>query len=181
MTRKVRSPRFGTIFADPPWPERGGGRIKRGADRHYPLMTVRSISAMGLEVRQLAKKRAHLYLWTTNNFLRDALDVMEAWGFRYVTTITWLKTGNGGLGQYYQGMTEHVLFGVRGMHLEYRRLRSGKKARGLTGFVAPRQRHSKKPDIPYDWARQVSYGPYLELFGIGDRPGWTVWGNGIWR
>ena len=27
-----------TIIADPPWNETGGGQIKRGADRHYPLM-----------------------------------------------------------------------------------------------------------------------------------------------
>jgi hypothetical protein len=26
------------ILADPPWLERGGGKIKRGADRHYPLL-----------------------------------------------------------------------------------------------------------------------------------------------
>ena len=30
--------RYKTILADPPWPEHGGGKSKRGADRHYPLM-----------------------------------------------------------------------------------------------------------------------------------------------
>lgn len=29
---------YTTVVADPPWNERGGGKIKRGADRHYPLM-----------------------------------------------------------------------------------------------------------------------------------------------
>jgi len=24
-----------TALIDPPWPEQGGGKIKRGADRHY--------------------------------------------------------------------------------------------------------------------------------------------------
>jgi N6-adenosine-specific RNA methylase IME4 len=75
-----------------------------------------------------------------------------------------------------------VLFGLRGGHRGYRALRNGKKARGLTGFfVEPRGQHSEKPAIVYQWARQVSYGPYLELFGIGERPGWTVWGNGVWK
>jgi N6-adenosine-specific RNA methylase IME4 len=173
---------FGTIYADPPWPERGGGRIKRGADRHYSLMKVIDIVAMGEVVQQISKPSSHLYLWVTNNFLPDGLEVMKAWGFRYVTMITWMKAGNGGTGQYYQGLTEHVLFGLRGKHRGYRKLTNGKKARGRTGFMEPRPgRHSQKPDLPYRWAREVSYGPYLDLFGIGERPGWAVWGNQIWR
>ena len=174
--------RYGTIFADPPWFERGAGKIKRGADRHYPLMKTSAIVAMGEVVQQLVKPSSHLYLWGTNNHLTDALAVMDAWGFRYVTMVTWMKDGKGGTGQYFQGLTEHVLFGVRGEFLGYRKLRNGKKALGLTGFTAARgARHSQKPDHPYEWARKVSRGPYLELFGIGERPGWTVWGNGVWK
>lgn len=53
--------KYKTIYADPPWPERGGGKIKRGADRHYPLMTVRDIAA--LPVQDLADPAGcHLYL-----------------------------------------------------------------------------------------------------------------------
>ena len=38
--------KYKTIYIDPPWPEHGGGKIKRGADRHYALMqeTVPGIS-----------------------------------------------------------------------------------------------------------------------------------------
>lgn len=39
--------KYKTIYADPPWPEYGGGKIKRGADRHYPLMKVNNIIALG--------------------------------------------------------------------------------------------------------------------------------------
>lgn len=28
---------YDIIYADPPWMERGGGKIKRGADRHYRI------------------------------------------------------------------------------------------------------------------------------------------------
>ena len=31
---------------DPPWLERGGGKIKRGADRHYPVLKVEDIAAV---------------------------------------------------------------------------------------------------------------------------------------
>ena len=37
--------KYRTIYADPPWMERGGGKIKRGADKHYPLMSTKDIAA----------------------------------------------------------------------------------------------------------------------------------------
>lgn len=69
QTRELFSggPRFMTCLADPPWKEQGGGRIKRGADRHYPLMTTEQICA--LPVDDILERNAHLYLWVTNNFL----------------------------------------------------------------------------------------------------------------
>ena len=76
--------KYKTIYADPPWMEHGGGKIKRGADRHYPLMKTKEI--MALPVPDLVDPEGcHLYLWTTNNFLPDALEVVHAWGFEYVT------------------------------------------------------------------------------------------------
>lgn len=78
---------YKTIYIDPPWPERGGGKIKRGADRHYSLLPVAEIKA--LPIRQLADPDGgHLYCWTTNNYLPAALECVKAWGFEYVTTIT---------------------------------------------------------------------------------------------
>jgi len=41
-------------YADPPWPEYGGGKIKRRADRHYPMMKVKDIIALGSEQRPLS-------------------------------------------------------------------------------------------------------------------------------
>ena len=38
--------KYKTIYADPPWMEHGGGRIPRGADRHYPLMKTKDIAAL---------------------------------------------------------------------------------------------------------------------------------------
>ena len=73
--------KYRTIYADPPWMESGGGKIKRGADRHYALMKTKDI--MSLPVSDIAEANSHLYLWTTNNFFPDALHVMDAWGFEF--------------------------------------------------------------------------------------------------
>lgn len=168
--------KYRTIYADPPWHEKGGGKIKRGADRHYPLMRTEDI--MALPIEQIADESGcHLYLWATNNFLPDALKVMEAWGFRYVTTITWFKDGNIGLGQYFRGRTEHCLFGVKGK-LPYKIL-NGKRQQGVTGFISPKGRHSEKPEEMRKMIEIVSYGPYIELFARKKTDGWDAWGNEI--
>lgn len=165
--------RYKTVYADPPWWEMGGGKIKRGAQKHYRLMKTADIAA--LPVGQLAANNAHLYLWVTNNHLEDGLAVMKAWGFRYVTKITWLKD-RFGLGQYFRGVTEDCLFGVRGS-LPYRIRPDGKRAQGVTGFAAPRNRHSEKPERMREMIELVSHPPYVELFVRAAAPGWDVYGD----
>ena len=152
--------------------EVGGGKIKRGADAHYPLMKTKEIIA--IPIQDFVEENAHLYLWTTNNFLPDALKVMESWGFKYKTMITWVKD-RFGLGQYFRGITEHCLFGVRG-NLPYKTL-DGKRQQGVTVINAPRREHSQKPDEMYEMIEKVSYAPYLELFARNKRDNWDIWGN----
>ena len=123
--------KYYTIYADPPWKERGGGQIKRGANKHYSLMSVKEIINMKKFINEISHDNCHLYLWVTNNFLESGLRVMKEWGFDYKTMITWNKVlldewnnvlrGNIGLGQYFRGVTEHCLFGVKG-NLPYKKM-----------------------------------------------------------
>lgn len=158
----------------------GGGKIKRGADRHYPLMRTKDICSLevnGKPAADLAEDNAHLYLWTTNNYMPDALKVMEAWGFTYKTCITWGKD-RFGLGQYFRGQTEHLLFGVRG-YVPYKLDLEGKRMQGKTYYYHPRTVHSQKPHLFYDIIEHVSTGPYIELFARNLRTGWDSWGNQV--
>ena len=151
-------------------------------------------------------KDAHIYCWVTNNFFPDGIKLVEALGFRYVTKITWTKgkitategkkflyvpdmdeiepiefeKEKPGLGQYFRGLTEDCIFGVRGK-LPYKiDPVTGKRCQGITGFIAPREEHSKKPDIMYDMIERVSYGPYIEMFARQERGGqWLSWGNEV--
>lgn len=162
---------YRTIVIDPPWPERGGGAIKRGADRHYPLVDVLDMPALIIRAEAYRPAvNAHLYLWATNTHLPDAIDLMASLGFRYVTTLTWAKDRIG-LGQYWRGQTEHVLFGVRG------RLPVPPARRLSTLFRADRDDHSAKPDRFYEIVEQVSPSPRLEMFARRRRVGWDVWGD----
>jgi N6-adenosine-specific RNA methylase IME4 len=172
--------RFSTVLADPPWLERGGGQVKRGADRHYPLMSTAAICK--LPVHRLAADDAHLYLWVTNNFLPDGLEVMAVWGFRYVTNLAWGKVRDGkvqqGLGQYFRGAHELLLFGVRGK-VPYAVTDEGKRGQHPTLVLEPRGEHSAKPEVFHRIIERVSPGPYLELFARREVPGWERWGNEV--
>ncbi len=63
---------YKTIIADPPWPESGGGKVKRGADKHYGLMKVKDIEEMATAVREIP----HLRLGASVRFDRA---VVEQW------------------------------------------------------------------------------------------------------
>jgi len=169
--------KYDIIYADPPWNETGGGRIKRGADHHYPLMKTKDI--INLPVHNVVNDNCHLYLWVTNTFLQSGLNVMEAWGFKYKTMITWNKD-KFGLGQYFRGQTEHCLFGVKGM-IPYK-IVGGKRQQGKTIFYAPRQKHSQKPIEMVNLIEKVSDREgfnKIELFARTKIKGWDVWGNEV--
>jgi N6-adenosine-specific RNA methylase IME4 len=139
-------------------------------------MTVKEIVAAADFVKGLTDPDGcHLYLWVTNNFLPAGFEVMGAWGFEYVTCVTWFKDRMG-LGQYFRGKTEHCLFGVTSRRLPYRLTDDGKRAQGVTGFAASRTEHSKKPDEMRCMIKRVSYPPYIELFARTRTEGWDAWG-----
>ena len=166
--------KYHTIYADPPWLEYGGGKIKRGADRHYPLLSISAIVQIGESLQQyIHSDGCHLYLWVTNTHLANGLLVMEGWGFNYKSTITWCKD-RFGLGRYYRGQTEHCLFGVRG-RLPYRATEEGRRAQGVTVIYAARM----APPEMRSMIERVSHAPRLELFARTNAAGWDVWGNEV--
>jgi N6-adenosine-specific RNA methylase IME4 len=161
---------YRTILIDPPWYERGAGKIKRGADNHYPIMKTHEILHTILSCPHWKiDKNAHLYLWVTNNFLQDGLKLMEALGFRYITNIAWVKDSIG-LGQYFRGQHELCLFGVKGI------LRTQTK-NTPTVLMESKREHSQKPAKMYRLIENQSPPPRLELFARESRHGWTSWGN----
>ena len=161
--------KYKTILADPPWQEQGGGKIKRGADRHYPLMKTEDIK--NLDVGSLADDSCWLYLWVTNNFLKDGLEVMEHWGFRYVTNFCWAKD-RFGIGYYFRGQHELCLFGVKGNLKPIHR--------NIPSLVhAKITKHSKKPEESYEVFDRMSHEPRIELFARTKREGWDSWGNEV--
>ena len=161
---------FQTIVIDPPWDWGDEGDINQmgRAKPDYKTMPIEEIKA--LPINKIADENCHLYLWVTNRSLPKAFDLIDAWGFRYITCITWVKPYFG-MGNYFRGSTEQILFAVKGSQ-PLKRKDVG------THFEAPRGNgHSAKPDEFYTLVESCSYGPYIDVFGRKERDGWKVWGE----
>ena len=172
MTRRSDlTPRYRTIVADPPWEYEFAslypGQPERTREMPYAMLSVREICA--LPVSGMADKDAHLYLWTTQRYLRQSYDVVRAWGFAPASVLVWVKPPKGFVGTY-ACSTEFVLFGRRGNL-------PAKKKVGRNWWEWSRGAHSTKPEAFLDIVESVSPGPYLELFARRQRLGWDTWGN----
>lgn len=174
---------YSTLVVDPPWMYQKQPGLKTGsvmramAEGQYTTMTNEEIAA--LPVASIANPQAHLYLWCTNPGLYGGrfsdvtpADIAAAWGFRYVTMLTWVKPGAGGMGWYFRGQTEHVLFATRGD------LGISAERREPNVIDSRRTGHSQKPAAFFDLVERVSPGPYVELFAREPRLGWDSWGHG---
>lgn len=168
--RAVLAPKYRTIVADPPWPiiRPTLGGPKRNVPP-YPLMQVEQMKL--LDVPKLCEDDAHLYLWTTHEFVCQARTLAEAWGFFPTYLLVWAKPGLG-VGGRFRHTCEFIWFCDRGYDAHpITRSDLG------TWFAWPRGEHSAKPDAFFDLVQSVSPGPYLELFARRQRLGWDTWGN----
>lgn len=168
--------RFAVLYADPPWlfrtySAKGQGR---SAEQHYPTLSLEMIMTYALP--PLAEDAA-LFLWTTDPYLPIAVEVMQAWGFAYKTVaFVWVKTGHNGhgfpqgLGYWTRANPEICLLGTRGAPK-----RLAKDVQKLV--IAPRGRHSEKPDEVNHRIRRLVRGPYVELFARRHLEGWCCLGD----
>lgn len=170
---------FGTILIDPPW--RFQNRTGKMAPEHkrlhrYLTMSFEEIAA--LPVAAHAKPQSHLYLWTPNALLAEALQIMKQWGFTYKTNLVWYKTRKDGgpdgrgVGFYFRNVTEMLLFGTRG---KLRTLQPGRTQ--VNVMISRKQEHSWKPEQAYEIIEACSPGPFLELFARQKRANWKSWGD----
>lgn len=167
---------FDVIMADPPWSFENwseAGEVKN-AKAQYACMPTADICA--LPVGHLASGDCWLWLWATHPMLREAMQVMDAWGFRFVTSGVWVKRGATtgklafGTGYVLRSCSELFLIGKVG---EPQSL--DKSTRGV--IESPRRQHSRKPDLAYATAERL-FGPArrADLFSRQTRHGWTSWG-----
>jgi N6-adenosine-specific RNA methylase IME4 len=176
--------KYPVIYADPPWrfaaySEKGEGR---SAIAHYNCMNMKELCA--LPVSEIADDNCILFLWTTDPFLLQGMELLKAWDFKYKTVaFYWAKLKKDvtdgalsesdfftGLGYWTRANIEPCLLATRG-HPK----RISKKVRRL--IISQRREHSRKPDEVYARIEELVQGPYIELFARASRDGWESWGD----
>jgi len=167
--------KYGVIYADPPWSFKTYSETNqnRAATNHYPVMSLDDICY--LDVGRICLPDCVLLVWVTDPMLKDGLNVIDCWGFKYKTVaFTWVKLNQDstefmGTGYWTRANPEMCLLATRG-HPK----RENKSVTQLT--VAKRREHSRKPEIMYRKIERLVKGPYIELFARTQRAGWDSWG-----
>lgn len=163
---------FDIIVTDPPWKFSSNSKARpgRNAMRHYSCMTDAEICA--LPVRDMTAQASMMFMWTTAPMLTRSLPVLDAWGFRYVSQLVWIKD-HVGTGFWVRNRHEVVLVAKRG------KFPCPSPAPFKDSVITGAQReHSRKPESLQDRIDEVwPDAQKLEMFARRSRPGWTTWGN----
>lgn len=170
--------KYKVIYADPPWSynDKMAGH-SFSLDHEYETQDIDWIKS--LPVSQISERDCALFLWVVNPQIPEALEVIDAWGFKFKTVaFVWgKKTSNyndvHNLGRWTMGNIEQCFLATKG-HPQ----RIKKNVKQLV--IDVRTVHSKKP--PQVRARIVDLMgeiPRIELFSRDKIEGWDCWGNEV--
>lgn len=168
--------KYNIILADPSWKYYEGGLHNQS--QHYKTLEIEEIKK--IPVSDLSADNSILFLWVTFPILKEAFEVIEAWGFKYSTVgFVWIKKNKKedsyffGLGNWTRSNVELCLIATRGKIL--------RQDASISQIIDSKiEEHSKKPDVIYDKIIQlVGDLPKIELFARQKREGWESWGNEI--
>lgn len=172
--------KYKIIYADPPWQyrvysQKGQGR---SAENHYHTMNIKDI--MALPVDKIADKDCILFLWITFPCLKEGIEVMERWGFKYKTCgFNWVKRNKKkntyfmGLGFWTRSNSEVCLIGTKGQPKCV--------SKSVSQICDARiMEHSKKPaEIRERIVELCGELPRVELFARDKVKGWDSLGDEI--
>ncbi len=182
---------YQVIYADPAWKygskELYGDKNKEGKrenrfrklERMYDTMSLGEIKQ--LPVKNMIGKNAACFLWVTDSHLKEGIEVLESWGFKYKTiAFNWIKKTNKGntyvnFAPWTLKSSEICLLGMRG---SMGKLKTDNTVRQL--IEAERTKHSKKPKEARLRIEQLfADANRIELFARENHIGWDAWGNEV--
>lgn len=161
---------FNVIVVDPPWKptieyDSEGWR----GEGNYPKMSMEEIKNIKLPTA----KDCILWLWSIDYFIKDALEIIEHWGFERKSTLIWDK-GSMGLGHWLRLEHEYCFLAIKGKPKFF-----GENAHSV--LHAPRTKnHSEKPEEFYKLVEETcKYPKKLDYFARKKREGWSVYGDEV--
>ena len=182
---KLPNKKYNIIYADPPWSfsskelQKYGGVRFTSMDKHYQTQSKNWIKE--LPIKNISKNDCALFMWTTDAHIKEAIETIESWGFKYITiAFVWekkTKTGKtvANLGAWTMKNYEICLLGTKGAMLKH------KKVNNIYQKVEEvRTKHSKKPSkVRKNIEELFGNLPRIELFARQKVSGWDAWGNEI--
>lgn len=179
------------ILADPPWRYSFSRSKSRSIEAKYPTMSTAEICA--LDVQSIAAEDCVLFMWATAPKLPDAMRVMDAWGFEYITFDVWVKmppdkhrdqlifdesmrpaeSRRMGMGFWYRNRHEAMLVARCG------KVKPPTTDRRLESvFFDNIAAHSAKPAVARARIQHMlpDLTKRIELFARQGTPGWDTWG-----
>jgi N6-adenosine-specific RNA methylase IME4 len=177
LTKKIAAlpkKKYGVIVADPEWKFEfwsAKGKTNSSADNHYITSHVDKIKER--DVPSISADNCVLFLWATVPMLPQALEVINAWGFKYVSNFVWVKN-KPGTGYWNRNRHEHLLIGTRG--------KPPAPSAGTQWDSVIESNVGKHSAKPEDALKMIeSYFPTLPKIELNRRgparKGWDAWGN----
>jgi len=186
LLKMCEGKKYNVIYADPAWkynrgvhqetfPKRKQTRIER--ELPYETMTLDEMKL--LDVNSISEKDCACFMWVTDSHLKQGIELIESWGFKYKTiAFIWKKITNKGntcatVGAWTMKNCEICILGTKGNMLKH------KKSNNTFQLVeAERTINSKKPnEIRNRIADIFPNIPKLEMFARMRSEGWDAWGN----
>ena len=182
--------KYQIIYADPPWnysSKIANGNKKNGIvnlkrvkiSDNYPVMSIQDIC--NLPIQKISEKDCALFIWTTDAFLEDCIEIINAWGFKYKTVaFNWIKKEKSGIQTCYMApwtlkSSELCLLATKG---SMNKFKAKNNIRQLVEAI--RGKHSEKPDeVRKRIVELFGNLSRIELFARQKTAGWDVWGNEV--
>lgn len=169
---------YNTLVIDPAWNVSMAGKFDRRENRpqKLPYITMSLEEIKQFPIKNYANQGSHIYLWTTNKFLREAFEVFDTWGVNFHLMLVGCKPSGVAPNCGYIFGTEFCLLGFYGKPAQ-----KWKSIGKLNWFKMFNKagKHSAKPDEFYKLVEIMSPAPYIDIFSRKNRLGWAVYGNEI--
>ena len=171
--------KYQIIYADPAWEYNTKECLAKTSilngelNTHYSTMTLKDLKALG--VQSISDKNCMLFLWVVSPMLKEGIEVMEAWGFKYATiAFIWHKQRTNP-GHYTMSECEICVVGKKG------KIPNPRGSRNERQFLSElRTKHSKKPnEIRNRISKMFPEQTKIELFARQRHEGWDAWGNEV--
>lgn len=181
---KVGDQKYSIVLADPPWEyqvvKKDGILVRKGmAAEYYNTISLKDLKS--LKVPEILDVNAICCMWTTGPKMKESIELIESWGFKYITMFgVWGKTTSGKiqgpkLGNYTRQFAEFVLLGTKGTVGML--INNGLSIPNL--WLEDSKEHSQKPKKLKKMIDTLFKNvPKIELFARESTDlNWDYWGN----